>query len=121
VAVILAGIWLLLHKTSFGRVVPRGIQRPDMVAALGIAWKTLHGTDRRAGRRHGGAAGTSVRADRPRASGHGCRDHHRRLRRGGDRGLGSFWAWCSRSLLVGVVRGITIHFVPAAARRRCTS
>src|SRR6202007_1569114 len=36
VAAILVGIWLLLHKTSFGRVVRAGIQRPDMVAALGI-------------------------------------------------------------------------------------
>jgi len=36
VAVVLAGIWFLLHKTSFGRVVRAGIQRPDMVAALGI-------------------------------------------------------------------------------------
>src|SRR5215470_2871494 len=36
VAVVLAGLWLLLHKTSFGRVVRAGIQRPDMVAALGI-------------------------------------------------------------------------------------
>ena len=36
VAVVLAGIWLLLNKTSFGRVVRAGIQRPDMVAALGI-------------------------------------------------------------------------------------
>src|ERR1700751_3021967 len=36
VAAILLGVWLLLHKTSFGRVVRAGIQRPDMVAALGI-------------------------------------------------------------------------------------
>ena len=36
VATVLAGIWLLLNKTSFGRVVRAGIQRPDMVAALGI-------------------------------------------------------------------------------------
>ena len=36
VALVLAGVWLLLHKTSFGRVVRAGIQRPDMVAALGI-------------------------------------------------------------------------------------
>src|SRR3979411_1366003 len=36
VAVVLLGIWLLLHRTSFGRVVRAGIQRPDMVAALGI-------------------------------------------------------------------------------------
>ena len=31
-----AAIWLLLHKTAFGRVVRAGIQRPDMVASLGI-------------------------------------------------------------------------------------
>src|SRR5260370_6464199 len=36
VVVVLVGVWLLLHKTSFGRVVRAGIQRPDMVAALGI-------------------------------------------------------------------------------------
>src|SRR4051812_20907784 len=36
VAAILVAVWLLLHKTSFGRVVRAGIQRPDMVAALGI-------------------------------------------------------------------------------------
>ena len=36
VAAILLGVWLLLQKTSFGRVVRAGIQRPDMVAALGI-------------------------------------------------------------------------------------
>jgi branched-chain amino acid transport system permease protein len=36
VALVLLCVWLLLHKTSFGRVVRAGIQRPDMVAALGI-------------------------------------------------------------------------------------
>src|SRR6202051_2088270 len=36
VAAVLIGVWLLLHKTSFGRVVRAGIQRPDMVASLGI-------------------------------------------------------------------------------------
>jgi branched-chain amino acid transport system permease protein len=41
VAAILCGIWLLLHKTSFGRVVRAGIQRPDMVAALGTAVRRL--------------------------------------------------------------------------------
>src|SRR5512147_249955 len=36
VIVVMTGLWLLLHKTSFGRVVRAGVQRPDMVAALGI-------------------------------------------------------------------------------------
>jgi branched-chain amino acid transport system permease protein len=33
----IAGIWLLLNKTAFGRVVRAGVQNPDMVAALGIS------------------------------------------------------------------------------------
>src|SRR5512137_2569954 len=36
VFVVMTALWLLLHKTSFGRVVRAGVQRPDMVAALGI-------------------------------------------------------------------------------------
>src|SRR6202047_3117629 len=36
VAVVLLAVWLLLHKTSFGRVVRAGIQRPDLGGALGI-------------------------------------------------------------------------------------
>ena len=36
VVVVLTGIWLLLNKTSFGRVVRAGVQKPDMVAVLGI-------------------------------------------------------------------------------------
>jgi branched-chain amino acid transport system permease protein len=36
VAGLLTAIWLLLHKTSFGRVVRAGVQKPDMVAVLGI-------------------------------------------------------------------------------------
>src|SRR5215467_16200328 len=36
VIAVMVGVWLLLQKTAFGRVVRAGIQRPDMVAALGI-------------------------------------------------------------------------------------
>ena len=32
-----AGLWLLLRKTPFGRVVRAGVQNPDMVGALGIS------------------------------------------------------------------------------------
>jgi branched-chain amino acid transport system permease protein len=31
------GLWLLLKRTAFGRVVRAGVQNPDMVAALGIS------------------------------------------------------------------------------------
>src|ERR1700753_4406089 len=36
-AACIAGLWLLLQKTSFGRVVRAGVQNPDMVGALGIS------------------------------------------------------------------------------------
>lgn len=32
-----AGLWLLLQRTAFGRVVRAGVQNPDMVGALGIS------------------------------------------------------------------------------------
>lgn len=36
-ALCVALIWLLINKTSFGRVVRAGVQNPDMVRALGIS------------------------------------------------------------------------------------
>ena len=36
-ATCIALLWLLLQKTSFGRVVRAGVQNPDMVGALGIS------------------------------------------------------------------------------------
>ena len=33
----IAGLWFLLQKTAFGRVVRAGVQNPDMVGALGIS------------------------------------------------------------------------------------
>jgi branched-chain amino acid transport system permease protein len=36
-AACVTGLWLLLQKTSFGRVVRAGVQNPDMVGALGIS------------------------------------------------------------------------------------
>ena len=35
VILVMSGIWLLLQKTMFGRVVRAGVQKPDMVAVLG--------------------------------------------------------------------------------------
>jgi branched-chain amino acid transport system permease protein len=36
-ALCVAGLWLLLQRTPFGRVVRAGVQNPDMVGALGIS------------------------------------------------------------------------------------
>lgn len=114
VAVVLVGIWLLLHKTSFGRVVRAGIQRPDMVAALGIRLQpyltviVMLGVGMAA---LGGALFAPITIVQPAM--------------GSDilivafvvvviGGLGSFWGVVLAALLVGIVRGMTIHFAPAA-------
>ncbi len=111
---VLLGIWLLLQKTSFGRVVRAGIQRPDMVASLGIRLQpyltviVMLGVGIAA---LGGALFAPITIVQPAM--------------GSDilvvafvvvviGGLGSFWGVILASLLVGIVRGVTIHFAPAA-------
>ncbi len=114
VAVVLIGIWLLLHKTSFGRVVRAGIQRPDMVAALGIRLQpymtaiVMLGVGMAA---LGGALFAPITVVHPAMGAEIIIVAFVVVVIGG---LGSFWGVVLAALLVGVVRGITIHFVPAA-------
>ena len=114
VLAVLAGIWLLLHKTSFGRVVRAGIQRPDMVASLGIRLQPYMTTIVALG------VGMAALGDALFAP---VTIVHRAM--GAEimtvsfvvvviGGLGSFWGVVLAAMLVGVVRGITIHFLPAA-------
>jgi branched-chain amino acid transport system permease protein len=113
VALVLVGIWLLLQKTPFGRVVRAGIQRPDMVAALGIRLQPYMTTIVVLGvamAAMGGAFFAPITIVQPAM--------------GSDilivafvvvviGGLGSFWGVVLAAILVGVVRGITINYVPA--------
>src|SRR5512135_2688450 len=114
VAVVLAGIWLLLNKTSFGRVVRAGIQRPDMVAALGIRLQpymtavVMLGVGMAA---LGGAFFAPITVVHPAMGADIMTVAFVVVVIGG---LGSFWGVVLAALLVGVVRGITIHFAPAA-------
>ncbi|MGP0088829.1 MAG: branched-chain amino acid ABC transporter permease [Xanthobacteraceae bacterium] len=114
VAVVLVGIWLLLHKTSFGRVVRAGIQRPDMVAALGIRLQpymtaiVVLGVGMAA---MGGALFAPITVVHPAMGAEIITVAFVVVVIGG---LGSFWGVVLAALLVGVVRGITIHFLPAA-------
>lgn len=114
VAVILAGLWLLLHKTSFGRVIRAGIQRPDMVAALGIRLQpymtaiVMLGVGMAA---LGGVLFAPITVVHPAMGAEIITVAFVVVVIGG---LGSFWGVVLASLLVGVVRGVTIHFVPAA-------
>jgi branched-chain amino acid transport system permease protein len=114
VALVLTGIWFLLHRTSFGRVVRAGTQRPDMVAALGIRLQPYMTAVVVLGV---GVAALAGALFAPIANVHPAM--------GSEiitvafvvvviGGLGSFWGVVLAALLVGVVRGITIHFAPAA-------
>jgi branched-chain amino acid transport system permease protein len=114
VAAVLLGLWLLLNKTSFGRVVRAGIQRPDMVAALGIRLQpymtavVMLGVGMAA---LGGALFAPITIVHPAMGAEIITVAFVVVIIGG---LGSFWGVVLAALLVGVVRGITIHFAPAA-------
>jgi branched-chain amino acid transport system permease protein len=114
VIVVLTSIWLLLHKASFGRVVRAGIQRPDMVAALGIRLQpymtaiVMLGVGMAA---LAGALFAPITIVHPAMGAEVLTVAFVVVVIGG---LGSFWGVVISALLVGVVRGITIHFVPAA-------
>jgi branched-chain amino acid transport system permease protein len=114
VAVILCGMWVLLQRTSFGRVVRAGIQRPDMVAALGIRLQPYMTTIVVLGVGMAGLAGAlfaPIAVVHPAMGAEIITIAFVVVVIGG---LGSFWGVVLAALLVGVVRGVTIHFVPAA-------
>src|SRR5882724_13698 len=105
---------LLLHKTSFGRVVRAGIQRPDMVAALGIRLQPYMTTVVMLGVGMAALAGAlfaPITVVHPAMGAEIITVAFVVVVIGG---LGSFWGVVISALLVGVVRGVTIHFVPAA-------
>jgi branched-chain amino acid transport system permease protein len=114
VGAILLGVWLLLHKTSFGRVVRAGIQRPDMVAALGIRLQPYMTVVVMLGVGMAALAGAffaPISIVHPAMGSEIITVAFVVVVIGG---LGSFWGAVIAALLVGVVRGITIHFEPAA-------
>jgi len=114
VAVVLFAIWFLLQRTSFGRVVRAGIQRPDMVAVLGIRLQPYMTTIVMLGvgmAALGGALFAPITIVHPAMGAEIITVAFVVVVIGG---LGSFWGVVLAALLVGVVRGVTIHFQPAA-------
>jgi branched-chain amino acid transport system permease protein len=114
VVAILIGLWLLLHKTAFGRVVRAGVQRPDMVAVLGIRlqpYMTAVVVLGVATAALGGALFGPITIVHPAMGTEIMTVAFVVVVIGG---LGSFWGVVLAAVLVGVVRGITIHFLPAA-------
>jgi branched-chain amino acid transport system permease protein len=114
VIVVMSALWLLLHKTAFGRVVRAGVQRPDMVAVLGIRlqpYMTAIVVLGVATAALGGALFGPITIVHPAMGTEIMTVAFVVVVIGG---LGSFWGVVLAALLVGVVRGVTIHFAPAA-------
>jgi branched-chain amino acid transport system permease protein len=114
VFVVMASLWVLLHKTAFGSVVRAGVQRPDMVAALGIRLQPYMTTIVVLGvatAALGGVLFGPIAVVHPAMGTEIMTVAFVVVVIGG---LGSFWGVVLAALLVGVVRGITIHFAPAA-------
>lgn len=114
VILVMSGIWLLLHKTSFGRVVRAGVQNPDMVAVLGIRlqpYMTAIVVMGVATAALGGVLFGPIASVHPAMGTEIMTVAFVVVVIGG---LGSFWGVVLAAILVGVVRGITIHFEPAA-------
>ena len=111
----LIGIWLLLNKTAFGRVVRAGTQRPDMVAVLGIRLNHYMTAVVVLGVSLAAVAGVLLA---PLAGVHpamGAEIMTAAFVVVVIGGLGSFWGVVLAAVLVGVVRGVTTFFYPPAS------
>ena len=110
-----AGVWFLLQRTTFGRVVRAGVQNPDMVAALGISLKPYMATV--VGLSVGLAALAGVMLA-PISGVHPAMGAE--VLTGAFvvvviGGLGSFWGVVLAALIVGIVRGLMVLVYPGFA------
>lgn len=114
-AAAVAGTWLLLNKTSFGRVVKAGVQNPDMVAVLGISLAPIMTAVVALGIGLAALAGVLLA---PIAGVHpamGTEIITAAFVVVVIGGLGSFWGVVIAAVLVGIVRGLAVYFMPPAA------
>ncbi len=109
IAVLCVGaLWLLLNRTSFGRVVKAGVQNPEMVGALGISLEPYMAAVAALGIGLAGLAGVLLA---PIYSVHPSMGQEIIIPAfvvvviGG---LGSFWGVVIAALLVGLVKGVMV-------------
>lgn len=110
-----AGLWYLLQRTPFGRVVRAGVQNPDMVAALGISLTRYMSGVVGISVALAGLAGVllaPITGVHPAMGAEILTASFVVVVIGG---LGSFWGVVYAALIVGVVRGLTVYFFPPAA------
>jgi len=106
--------WFIVYRTTFGRVVRAGVQNPDMVGALGIPLQPYMTAIAALGFGLAGLAGVLLA---PITGVHPAMGAEMLVAAfvvvviGG---LGSFWGVILASMLVGVVKGVTIYFYPPA-------
>ena len=114
-AVAVAGLWFLLQRTPFGRVVRAGVQNPDMVAALGISLTPYMSGVVAISVALAALAGVllaPITGVHPAMGSEILTAAFVVVVIGG---LGSFWGVVYAALIVGVVRGLTVYFFPPAA------
>jgi branched-chain amino acid transport system permease protein len=114
-ALAVLGLWLLLNRTAFGRIVRAGVQNPDMVGALGISLAPVMAAVVAIGVGLAALAGVilaPIRGVHPAMGSEVVTAAFVIVVIGG---LGSFWGVVLASIIVGVVRGLTIQFFPPAA------
>ena len=110
-----AGLWYLLRRTPFGRVVRAGVQNPDMVAALGISLAPYMASVVALAVALAALAGVllaPIAGIHPAMGAEILTASFVVVVIGG---LGSFWGVVAAALLVGVVRGLTSYFLPPAS------
>jgi branched-chain amino acid transport system permease protein len=114
-ALAVLGLWLLLNRTAFGRIVRAGVQNPDMVGALGISLAPVMAAVVAIGVGLAALAGVilaPIRGVHPAMGSEVVTAAFVIVVIGG---LGSFWGVVLASIIVGVVRGLTVQFFPPAA------
>jgi branched-chain amino acid transport system permease protein len=103
-----AGLWVLLQKTAFGRVVRAGVQDPDMIGALGISLEPYMAAVAALGIGLAGLAGVllaPIYGVHPAMGQEIITPAFVVVVLGG---LGSFWGVVVAALLVGLVKGLTV-------------
>jgi branched-chain amino acid transport system permease protein len=114
-AIAVGGLWFLLQRTPFGRVVRAGVQNPDMVAALGISLTPYMSGVVAISVALAALAGVllaPITGVHPAMGSEILTAAFVVVVIGG---LGSFWGVVYAALIVGVVRGLTVYFFPPAA------
>ena len=113
-AICVAGLWFLLQRTYFGRVVRAGVQNPDMVGALGISLRPYMSAVVAIAVGLAALAGVMlapITGVHPAMGAEVLTFAFVVVVIGG---LGSFWGVVLAAIIVGVVRGVAAFYFPPA-------